>query len=428
MTSKFRKLWLALAVLPVIFIFNSESQPQELIKKGRYFAAEVTKNFTVKPGGTLRIFDIRGNVDVITWAKNEVLVKEYKKIDTRSEEEAREILEKSRSGYTQRGDIIEIGGDYYDRDWLESDYEITVPQTFNVDIETRGGDLSVGHLTGTVKLGTSGGEIRLNDIDGLVDAKTSGGDIEVINSKQRTNLSTSGGDLQLEDIGGPLLAKTSGGDITLRGSRDRSVVHTSGGDIIIADAGEGVEAHTSGGDIDISDTKGAAEVHTSGGDIELRNIGGALEASTSGGDIAGRTIQGGADISTSGGEIELLDVKGGVYAKTAGGDVTVEITLTDFKVDHRTSLRTAGGEITLYIPEKLPATIRAEIEITDRWEDYNIYSDFPLTSASESGSEGRRLRSRKFIRSEGEINGGGDVIELYTTDGNIHIKKLLRQK
>jgi hypothetical protein len=146
-------------------------------------------------------------------------------------------------------------------------------------------------------------------------------------------------------------------------------------------------------------------VHTSGGDIQLRNVGGTLEASTSGGDIGGRTIHGGADISTSGGEIELLDVKGGVYAKTAG-----------------------GGEITLYIPEKLPATIRAEIEVTDRWEDYNIYSDFPLTSAQESGSgEGRRFRSRKFIRSEGQINGGGDVIELYTTDGNIHIKKLLRQ-
>ena len=430
MISKFRKSWLVIAVsMSAILILNSESKSQELIKKGRYFVAEVTKNFTVKRSGTLRIVDIRGNVNVITWAKNEVLVIEYKKIDTRSEKEAREILEKSRSGYTQRGDIIEIGGDYYDRDWMESDYEVTVPQNFNVDIKTRGGDLSVGHLTGTVSMSTSGGEIRLNDIDGLVDAKTSGGDIEVVNSKQRTSLSTSGGDLDLKNIGGALVAKTSGGDISLRGSHARSVIHTSGGDIIIVDAGEGVEAHTSGGDIDVSDTKGPAEVHTSGGDIQLHNIGGALEASTSGGDIIGRTIQGGADISTSGGEIELLDVKGGVYAKTAGGDVTVEITLTDFKVDHRTSLRTAGGEITLYIPEKLPATIRAEIEITDRWEDYNIYSDFPLTSASETGSgESRRFRSRKFIRSEGEINGGGDIVELYTTDGNIHIKKLLRQK
>ncbi len=429
MKSNYGKWWYFFAASLLVLLFGAESKSQELIKKGRYFVTEVTKNFTVKPGGTLRIFDIRGNVDVITWAKNEVLVKEYKKIDTRSEEEAREILEKSRSGYTQRGDIIEIGGDYYDRDWIESDYEVTVPQNFNVDIRTRGGDLSVGHLTGTVNLGTSGGEIRLNDIDGQVDAKTSGGDIEVVNLKQRTNLSTSGGDLDLENIGGPLVAKTSGGDITLRGSHDRSVIHTSGGDIIIADAGNSVEAHTSGGDIDISDTKGGAEVHTSGGDIQLRNIGGALEASTSGGDIAGRAIQGGADISTSGGEIELLDVKGGVYAKTAGGDITIEITLTDFKVEHRTSLRTAGGEITLYIPEKLPATIRAEIEINERWENYNIYSDFPLTSTSESdGGEGRRSRSRKFIRSEGEINGGGDIIELYTTDGNIYIKKLLRPK
>lgn len=419
-----RKMGFILVASLFLLILNNESQSQELIKKGRYFIADVTKNFTVKAGGTLRILDIRGSVDIVTWAKNEVLVHEYKKIDARTESEAKEILAKSRSGYSQSGDVIEIGGDYYDRDWIESDYEITVPKNFNVDVKTRGGDLTVGHLTGAVNLTTSGGEIRLNDIDGLVDAKTSGGDIEVVNSKQRTELSTSGGDLDLANIGGPLFAKTSGGDITLRESKDRSVVHTSGGDIIVVGAGAIVEAHTSGGDIEISDTKGAAEVHTSGGDIELRNIGGALEASTSGGDIAGRAIQGGAEISTSGGDIELLDVKGGVYGKTAGGDITVEITLADFKVDHRTSLRTAGGEITLFIPAKLPATIRAEIEINDRWEDYNIYSDFPLTSSSEAGGETRRSRSRKFIRSEGQINGGGDIIELFTTDGNIHIKKL----
>jgi DUF4097 and DUF4098 domain-containing protein YvlB len=429
MMKKLERTWLVWAAsLFVLIILNNESLSQELTKKGRYYIAEVTKNFTARPGGALRIYDIRGNVEVQSWDKNEVLVKEYKKIDARSEREAKEILEKSRSGYSQRGDVIEIGGDYYDRDWMESDYVVTVPKNFNVDIKTRGGDLTVERLTGRVDLITSGGEIRLTDIDGLVEARTSGGDIKVVNSKQRTSVSTSGGDLDLEEIGGPLIAKTSGGDITLRGSRDRAVVHTSGGDILISDAGGAVEAHTSGGDIEIADTKGAAEVHTSGGDIQLRSIGGALQASTSGGDVVGRGIEGGAEISTSGGDIELLDVKGGVYAKTAGGDITVEIRLTDFKMDHRTSLRTAGGEITLYIPEKMPASIRAEIEITDRWEDYNIYSDFPLTSSSESSSgESRRWRSRKFIRGEGDINGGGDFIELYTTDGDIHIKKLLKK-
>ena len=102
------------------------------------------------------------------------------------------------------------------------------------------------------------------------------------------------------------------------------------------------------------------------------------------------------------------------------------MTLTDFSKDHQVELRTAGGELTLILPEKLPATLRAEIEVEDRWRDYNIYSDFPLTTRTEgSGAEKRyRRRRRSYIRSEGEINGGGDLIELYTVNGDIHIKRL----
>ncbi|MFQ5769504.1 MAG: DUF4097 domain-containing protein [bacterium] len=412
----------------LLFNFSSGTYSQELKKEGRYYVAEITKNFTVKKGGTLRIYDVRGDVHIDTWDKNEVLVHEYKKMDVYTEEEAKTVLEESKSSYQQRGDVIEIGGEPYSRDWIKSNFVIKVPQVFNVDVETRGGDLSVSQLVGDVELSTSGGEIDLDSIDGNVNARTSGGDIEVTDSRKSVTLKTSGGDLVLRNIGGPLIAKTSGGDITLKSSKDRVELHTSGGDIEISDAGGEVKAHTSGGEIDVTSTQGSVTVHTSGGDIKLGDIGGSLDASTSGGDIDGRTIQGGAEVSTSGGSIELQDVKGGVQAKTAGGDITVEITLTDFKQDHRVDLRTAGGEISLYIPEKMPATIRAEIEITDRWEDYNIYSDFPLTSAEESGGEhrerSRRYRSRKFIRSEGEINGGGDLIELFTTNGDIHIRKL----
>ncbi|MFQ5824274.1 MAG: DUF4097 domain-containing protein [bacterium] len=412
--------------VPIVFFYSS-TQAQELRKEGRYYVAEITKNYTVKKGGTLRIYEVRGNVRVDTWDKNEVQIHEIKKMDVFTEEEAKVALERSKSSYQQRGDIIEIGGESYYRDWIKSNFKIMVPKVFNVDLQIRGGDLTVSRLTGEVSLKTSGGEITLNAIDGPVEAKTSGGDIEVINSKKRVTLKTSGGSIELENIGGPLIAKTSGGDITLRSSNAMVDIRTSGGDIELSDVGGEVKAHTSGGDIDVQNTKGAVNVHTSGGDIDLRNIGGTLDASTSGGDIEGRTIQGGAEVSTSGGSIELKDVKGGVRGKTAGGDISVEITLRDFKKDHRVDLRTAGGEIALYIPEKLPATIRAEIEITDRWEDYNIYSDFPLTSSEDMGrKEERRYRRRRYIRSEGDINGGGDLIELYTTNGDIHIKKLRR--
>ncbi|MFQ5603639.1 MAG: DUF4097 domain-containing protein [bacterium] len=430
---KIRKVY-ARNLVALVFLFfwilgsSSPTISQEIVKKGRYFVAEITKNFTVKPGGTLRIYDVRGDVRIETWAQNKVTANEIKKMDVFTREEAETVLKKSAASYEQRGNVVEIGGEYHSRDWITSTFEVKVPKTFNVDIETRGGDLSVTDLIGDVDLKTSGGDIDLDDIDGEIDARTSGGDITVMNSKQRVNLKTSGGDLRLKNIGGPLLAKTSGGDIILTQSEDKVDLNTSGGDIEITDAGGTVKAHTSGGDIDVNTSRGAVEVHTSGGDLVLRNIGGSLEASTSGGDIEGRSIKGNADVSTSGGSIKMKDVQGGVRAKTAGGDLDVEITLTDFAKEHGVYMRTAGGEISLTIPEKLPATIRAVIEITDRWEDYNIYSDFPLKISEEAGRErserSRRRRSRRFIVSEGDINGGGDMIELFTTNGNIQINKL----
>ncbi len=422
-----KKRSMQLILLLFAICLTSSVFAQELTKRGRYYVAEITKTFKVQEGGQLIISDVRGDVRITTWDKKEVFVKELKRMDVYTEEEAKTVLEKSKSNYRQRGNTIEIGGEYYSRDWIKSEFDVTVPKVFMVDIKTRGGDISVSRLNGEVKLKTSGGDIVLEEIDGEVDSHTSGGDIEVINSTKSVRIKTSGGDIKLENIGGPLVAKTSGGDIVLRGSKSRMDLHTSGGSIEIRDAGGEVKAHTSGGDIDVVNTQGDVEVHTSGGDIDLRNIGGRLDASTSGGDIKGDIINGSVKTSTSGGDIDLKDVKGGVEGKTAGGDISVEITLEDFKKNHYVDLRTAGGELVIYIPEKLPATIRAEIEISDRWDDYNIYSDFPLTSTENTGEErrsNRRHRRRRSIRSEGDINGGGDLIELYTVNGDIHIKKL----
>jgi len=422
-----KKRSMQLILLLFAICLTSSVFAQELTKRGRYYVAKITKTFKVQEGGKLIISDVRGDVRITTWDKKEVFVKELKRMDVYTEKEAKTVLEKSKSSYRQRGNTIEIGGEYYSRDWIKSEFDVTVPKVFMVDIKTRGGDISVSRLHGEVKLKTSGGDIVLEEIDGEVDSHTFGGDIEVINSTKSVRIKTSGGDIQLENIGGPLVAKTSGGDIVLRNSKNRMDLHTSGGSIEIRDAGGEVKAHTSGGDIDVVNTQGDVEVHTSGGDIDLRNIGGRLDASTSGGDIKGDIINGSVKTSTSGGDIDLKDVKGGVEAKTAGGDISVEITLEDFKKNHYVDLRTAGGELVIYIPEKLPATIRAEIEISDRWDDYNIYSDFPLTSTENTGEErrsSRRHRRRRSIRSEGDINGGGDLIELYTVNGDIHIKKL----
>lgn len=113
-------------------------------------------------------------------------------------------------------------------------------------------------------------------------------------------------------------------------------------------------------------------------------------------------------------------MRAGVDAQATGGDVDAEITLEDFSKEHAMDLKSTGGTIRLTLPEKLPATIEAQIRTSRhdyQTERYDIYSDFPLTK-----SEPEKIGD-VVIKSTGDINGGGDPIRLETTSGDIYIKK-----
>jgi len=398
---------------------------QEVRKEGRYYISEIKRNFTVSATGTLEMADITGDVDVTVWPKNEVQIFERLRMDVYTEAEARRALEEKKASYTQSGDRIIVRGEDRLRESIQSTFQISVPATFNLDIATRGGDISARQVKGMSRLRTSGGDVTLVETGGTVRATTSGGDVNVRDSEGDVDVKTSGGDLELERIKGMLTGATSGGNIMLRGATKDVRLRTSGGDVEIIDTDGAVNASTSGGNVRVENVRGRVDASTSGGDVILRNIKQEVTASTSGGDVEAVGLFGSSRLRTSGGNVEARDVQAGIQAATSGGDVNVEFTLKDFAKPHAIDLKSSGGEITLAIPEKLPASIMAEIRLGDgRWfsrERYDISSDFPLKiQREEDGREGR------YIRGEGQINGGGDPITLTTSAGNITIRKLAR--
>ncbi|MBN2013096.1 DUF4097 family beta strand repeat protein [candidate division KSB1 bacterium] len=409
----------AISLTPVLLIPLALCFSQELHKEGRYFVAEIDKSFDVKPGGSLVMQDINGDVDVMTWSNNTVQVHEIRKMDVYTQTEAEAVLKDVESAYVQRGNIIEISGPNVSRSYISSRFTIKVPVKFDIKINTRGGDITVANLAGKVDLNTSGGDIKITNIDGIVNAKTSGGDVEVIKTKQQVNVKTSGGDVTIRDVDGPIDAKTSGGNISVTNNKAYVKAYTSGGDVNLTNVGAEVDAHTSGGDIEVMGSQGSISVSTSGGDVRLQNIGGNVSAHTSGGDIEAMNVMMGIEAATSGGDLVLHQIQGFIEGSTSGGDVEAEMTLTDFSKDHHVDLRSSGGDIELTIPAKLPATISAEIYISrsDYRDDFDITSDFDLTK--ESITEGRDI----IIKANSKINGGGDLINLKTSSGNIVIKK-----
>jgi len=156
---------------------------------------------------------------------------------------------------------------------INVEVEIKVPAQFNLDINTAGGDIRCGGITGMAQLNTSGGDIWADKFSGNLEASTSGGDVYLFCSNAAIEAETSGGDIKLEYTG-----ENRGIDLS-----------TSGGDIVIKvpnDFKAAIDLSTSGGDVscslNMSNVKKSYESSLKG---DINGGGKKLIAQTSGGDI-----------------------------------------------------------------------------------------------------------------------------------------------
>lgn len=149
---------------------------------------------------------------------------------------------------------------------------VQVPRQYNVELSTSGGGIKVQQLNGNANGRTSGGSIDLEAIQGTVQMRTSGGGISAKSLQGDTQLNTSGGTIVANQVAGGLRAHTSGGSIRIDQAAGSIDASTSGGSINIdlAGANEGIVAKTSGGGITLripSATKGNLNASTSGGNV-----------------------------------------------------------------------------------------------------------------------------------------------------------------
>jgi DUF4097 and DUF4098 domain-containing protein YvlB len=370
--------------------------PMLLAFRGRVDDDSRAKTFTVGKGGTLSVSVEGGDIRISVWDKNEVFVK----VDGIDDEDLDHLKMK------QSGNDVRV--EYRNRrswsGWNSSHlrFEITVPSQYNADLHTSGGDITVrGTVNGKISGATSGGDVKLEDVKG--------GKVE---------LSTSGGDMRTGDVQGDVILRTSGGNIEMGIVGGEANVSTSGGNIVVKSVGKSLKANTSGGDIEIGDVGGEASVSTSGGDVRVRKVTGNATLKSSGGNIHLEGASGTVKANTSGGDITLQNITGSIEAATAGGDVDAELRPTG---KGRSKLSSAGGQISLSIPEDARATIEATIRVEDHWgsrkSKYKVISDFKADTYEQDQDE-------REIRATYKLNGGGDLIELKTVNSDISIRKL----
>ena len=150
-----------------------------------------------------------------------------------------------------------------------------------------------------------------------------------------------------------------------------------------------LDLHSSDGHIHVDGTTAGARIDTSDGAIEVRNFSGNIRARTSDGHITVDGVVNDVYLSSGDGHIDFTARQGST-------------------LDRSWLIHTSDGRIDVKLPESFSADLYAHTG------DGRITMDFPITTS------GAIERSR--IR--GKLNGGGQLLEISTGDGSIHLGKL----
>ena len=114
-----------------------------------------------------------------------------------------------------------------------------------------------------------------------------------------------------------------------------------------------------------------------------------------------------------------MDGATSVQAETSAGGIIVKLLSSAGAGANNSTLETSAGDITVYLANDLPISIRAEIEMAN---GHTIRSDFSdIRVSSEGGPYGP-----KTVTAEGQLNGGGPVLKVRTNSGNVSFRRVSR--
>lgn len=313
-----------------------------------------------------------------------------------SEERAQRQLQAYKVNSYVHGDTAWIVGQWEGGrpNKFSTDVKVTVPRDLDLaKIETAGA-ISVKGIRGRVDGQSAGGAIILDDIGGPIRVETGGGHIQVGN------------------VAGDLKVRTGGGNIRIGSVKGKLVAETGGGDVLLASCSQGADLETGAGLVKVEKCVGQVKAETGGGNIELGDIGGEAKIETGGGTIKLTSATGPVKAETGGGCIELWGVPS-AHVETGAGTITAKFIPGG---DTDSMLETATGDVTVYLMAGVKMTVNASIEAAS---GHTITSDFPQIRVSTEGGQWEP----KQVSAEGSLNGGGPVLKIRTTMGNIFIRR-----
>lgn len=382
--------WLLLLPLAI-------AQQTRVYREGGNWAQEITGSLS--PVKILRVKVDVGSVRVEGGSSQGISYVIRNRAYTSSEDKARKEFGSYKISTYVKGDTAWIVADWQGESLhrFSGEFSVNVPRDMDlVKLETEGGSVSTTAISGRVEAQSGGGSIRLDDIGGAISGETGGGSIDV---------GTVGGDLSLH---------TGGGSIRVNSAKGKISAESGGGSVVVVSGLQGAVLETGGGSIQVERCNGRVKATTGGGSIDLGDIGGPAEIETGGGSIRLASAKGIVHAETGGGSIELNGVPSARAETGAGGIVAKFVSPGGERND--SLLETSAGDITVYLAPNLNISIRASIDLAN---GHSIRSDFSeIQIRTEGGDYGP-----KTVTAEGNLNGGGPVLKVRTTTGDIVFRR-----
>ncbi|MBA4319117.1 MAG: hypothetical protein C0412_12020 [Flavobacterium sp.] len=348
-----------------------------------------SKEFKVKQGGTVEL-DLKTGGGIIIEGWNKDIVSVDIKIKGYNADNISYNID-------QNGNTVSIKTNFIKRLRINiSDVIVTVnvPNKFNVEFSTMGGEVSIASVEGNMKGKTMGGELDLRNLKGYLDIITMGGEITLKDSEVDGRVKTLGGEVFVENVKGDVNASSMGGDVKYSNVSDNKI-----------SVSNEVNINTMGGDLKVDNAPNGAKLHTMGGDITVNHADKYVKA------------------KTMGGEVKIKEVDGFVEATSMGGDVEVKM-IGDPKDGKRdATLTSMSGDVTLIVPAGLSMDIDIELAYTKKYSDCKIISDFNIKEDRTKEWNDDNGTPRKYIYGKGSIGGGKNKITIHTIDGNVYLKK-----
>jgi DUF4097 and DUF4098 domain-containing protein YvlB len=319
---------------------------------------------------------------------------------TSSEARARREFDSYKVTVYVRGDTAWIVGDWQggNSHRFSAEFSVSVPREMDeIKIETDGGNVTTTGVSGRVDAQTGGGNIHFDDIAGIINAETGGGNIDVGNVASDVSLHTGCGTIRVTSAKGKIVAESGGGNVIVLSGLQGAELETGGGNIQVDRCAGKVTATTGGGTIDLGDLSGPVEIETGGGSIRLASAKGPVKA------------------ETGSGSIELLGVPS-ARAETGAGGIEARFIVSGGERNDSV-LETSAGDITVYVAPNVKLSIRASIEVAN---GHRIQSEFPEIRITTEGGEDY---GSKTMTAEGDLNGGGPVLKVRTTTGDISFRR-----